>query len=85
MSKNVSTIAAALAAMASGCGIGGVLIKLGREVATRNDLLQQKEEMKTEISEMKKEIARWHENRIKSNERICVPWALSVCLPSTIK
>ena len=55
---NVSAVAAALAALASGCGIAGVLelIKFGRELATRSDLLQQKEEMKTEISGMKKEI-----------------------------
>ena len=45
---NVSTVAAALAAMASGFGIGGVFIKLG-QIAMRNDLLQQKVEMKTEI------------------------------------
>ena len=55
---NVSTVAAALAAMASGFGIGGVFIKLGR-IAMRNDLLQQKVEMKTE---MKKRI-RWNDNR----------------------
>ena len=45
---NVSTVAAALAAMASRFGIGGVFIKLG-QIAMRNDLLQQKVEMKTEI------------------------------------
>ena len=58
---NVSTVAAALAAMASGFGIGGVFIKLGR-IAMRNDFLQQKEEMKIEIR------IRWNENRNKWNE-----------------